>query len=583
MAVSRRLPPSAAAVNHALLLPPIIKRSRRMARQFIYFMTGLSKSYGAKKILDNVHLQFYPDAKIGVVGVNGAGKSTLLKIMAGVDQEFNGEAHPADGAKVGYLPQEPELDPNKTVFENAAEGVQEIKDKVQEFNDVSMQMAEEYSDELMEKMSALQEEIDALDAWDIDSKVEMAMEALRCPPGDWPVTELSGGEKRRVALAKLLLSKPDLLLLDEPTNHLDAESVAWLENYLRNFPGAVVLVTHDRYFLDNVTGWILELDRAKGIPYEGNYSGWLQQKAKRMAQEEREEAKRHKTLDRELEWINQGQKARQAKSKARIQSYEKLRDQVGAEGVSTAQIQIPPGPRLGGVVIEAEGLKKAFGEKLLVDGLDFKLPPGGIVGIVGPNGAGKTTLFKMLTGQDQPDEGTIRLGDTVKLGYIDQTRENLTDTNSVWEEISGGLDIIQLGEKREVNSRAYCTWFNFKGGDQQKKVGDLSGGERNRVQLAKMLKEGANLLLLDEPTNDLDVDTLRELEAALDEFAGCAVVISHDRWFLDRIATHILAFEGNSHVEWFEGNFEDYIEDKKRRLGPDADIPKRIQYRKMER
>ncbi len=554
-----------------------------MARQFIYFMTGLSKSYGAKKILDNVHLQFYPDAKIGVVGVNGAGKSTLLKIMAGVDQEFNGEAHPADGAKVGYLPQEPELDPNKTVFENAAEGVQEIKDKVQEFNDVSMQMAEEYSDELMEKMSALQEEIDALDAWDIDSKVEMAMEALRCPPGDWPVTELSGGEKRRVALAKLLLSKPDLLLLDEPTNHLDAESVAWLENYLRNFPGAVVLVTHDRYFLDNVTGWILELDRAKGIPYEGNYSGWLQQKAKRMAQEEREEAKRHKTLDRELEWINQGQKARQAKSKARIQSYEKLRDQVGAEGVSTAQIQIPPGPRLGGVVIEAEGLKKAFGEKLLVDGLDFKLPPGGIVGIVGPNGAGKTTLFKMLTGQDQPDEGTIRLGDTVKLGYIDQTRENLTDTNSVWEEISGGLDIIQLGEKREVNSRAYCTWFNFKGGDQQKKVGDLSGGERNRVQLAKMLKEGANLLLLDEPTNDLDVDTLRELEAALDEFAGCAVVISHDRWFLDRIATHILAFEGNSHVEWFEGNFEDYIEDKKRRLGPDADIPKRIQYRKMER
>ncbi|MEM6746369.1 MAG: energy-dependent translational throttle protein EttA [Pseudomonadota bacterium] len=554
-----------------------------MARQFIYFMTGLSKSYGAKKILDNVHLQFYPDAKIGVVGVNGAGKSTLLKIMAGVDQEFNGEAHPAEGAKVGYLPQEPELDPNKTVFENAAEGVQEIKDKVQAFNDVSMQMAEEYSDELMEKMSALQEEIDALDAWDIDSKVEMAMEALRCPPGDWPVTELSGGEKRRVALAKLLLSKPDLLLLDEPTNHLDAESVAWLENYLRNFPGAVVLVTHDRYFLDNVTGWILELDRAKGIPYEGNYSGWLQQKAKRMAQEEREEAKRHKTLDRELEWINQGQKARQAKSKARIQSYEKLRDQVGQEGVSTAQIQIPPGPRLGGVVIEAEGLKKAFGEKLLVDGLDFKLPPGGIVGVVGPNGAGKTTLFKMLTGQDEPDAGSIRLGDTVKLGYIDQTRENLTDTNTVWEEISGGLDIIQLGEKREVNSRAYCTWFNFKGGDQQKKVGDLSGGERNRVQLAKMLKEGANLLLLDEPTNDLDVDTLRELEAALDEFAGCAVVISHDRWFLDRIATHILAFEGNSHVEWFEGNFEDYIEDKKRRLGPDADVPKRIQYRKMER
>ncbi|MEM1409124.1 MAG: energy-dependent translational throttle protein EttA [Pseudomonadota bacterium] len=554
-----------------------------MARQFIYFMQGLTKSYGAKKILDNVHLQFYPDAKIGVVGVNGAGKSTLLKIMAGVDQEFSGESYAADGAKVGYLPQEPELDPNKTVFENAAEGVADIKAKVEEFNAVSMQLAEDYTDELMEKMSALQEEIDALDAWDIDSKVDMAMEALRCPPGDWPVTDLSGGEKRRVALARLLLAKPDLLLLDEPTNHLDAESVAWLENYLRNFPGAVVLVTHDRYFLDNVTGWILELDRAKGIPYEGNYSSWLQQKAKRMAQEEREEAKRQRTLDREIEWINQGQKARQAKSKARIQAYEKLRDQAANENVSTAQIQIPPGPRLGGVVIEAEGLKKAFGDKLLIDGLDFQLPPGGIVGVVGPNGAGKTTLFKMLTGKEDPDAGSIRLGDTVKLGYIDQTRENLTDSNSVWEEISGGLDIVKLGEKREVNSRAYCTWFNFKGGDQQKKVGDLSGGERNRVQLAKMLKEGANLLLLDEPTNDLDVDTLRELEAALDEFAGCAVVISHDRWFLDRIATHILAFEGDSHVEWFEGNFEDYIEDKKRRLGPDADVPRRIQYRKIER
>ncbi|NRA31168.1 MAG: energy-dependent translational throttle protein EttA, partial [Parvularculaceae bacterium] len=554
-----------------------------MARQFIYFMQGLTKSYGAKKILDNVYLQFYPDAKIGIVGVNGAGKSTLLKIMAGVDQEFSGEAYAADGAKVGYLPQEPELDPNKTVFENAAEGVAEIKAKVQEFNDVSMELAENYTDELMEKMSALQEEIDALDAWDIDSKVEMAMEALRCPPGDWPVTDLSGGEKRRVALAALLLSKPDLLLLDEPTNHLDAESVAWLENYLRNFPGAVVLVTHDRYFLDNVTGWILELDRAKGIPYEGNYSGWLQQKAKRMEQEEREEAKRGKTLSRELEWINQGQKARQAKSKARIQAYEKLRDQASNDSVSTAQIQIPPGPRLGGVVIQAEGLKKAYGDKLLINGLDFELPPGGIVGVVGPNGAGKTTLFKMLTGKENPDEGSIRLGETVKLGYIDQTRENLTDTNNVWEEISGGLDIIQLGEKREVNSRAYCTWFNFKGGDQQKKVGDLSGGERNRVQLAKMLKEGSNLLLLDEPTNDLDVDTLRELEAALDEFAGCAVVISHDRWFLDRIATHILAFEGDSHVEWFEGNFEDYIEDKKRRLGPDADVPRRIKYRKAER
>ncbi|MEE4208195.1 MAG: energy-dependent translational throttle protein EttA, partial [Parvularcula sp.] len=407
-----------------------------MARQFIYFMHGLSKSYGAKKILDNVHLQFYPDAKIGIVGVNGAGKSTLLKIMAGVDQEFSGEAYPAEGAKVGYLPQEPQLDPTKTVFENAAEGVAPIKAKVQEFNDISMQLAEDYSDELMEKMSALQEEIDALDAWDIDSRVEMAMEALRCPPGDWPVDKLSGGEKRRVALAKLILEKNDLLLLDEPTNHLDAESVAWLENYLRNFPGAVVLVTHDRYFLDNVTGWILELDRAKGIPFEGNYSSWLQQKAKRMAQEEREENKRQKTLDRELEWINQGQKARQAKSKARIQSYEKLRDQAANDQVSTAQIQIPAGPRLGGKVIEADHLKKAFGDKLLIEDLTFELPPGGIVGVIGPNGAGKTTLFRMLTGKDEPDEGSIKLGETVKLGYIDQTRENLTDSNTVWQEIS---------------------------------------------------------------------------------------------------------------------------------------------------
>ncbi len=554
-----------------------------MARQFIYHMHGLTKSYGAKKILDNVHLQFYPDAKIGVVGVNGAGKSTLRRIMAGVDTEFTGEAYVADGAKVGYLPQEPALDETKTVFENAAEGVAEIKAKVQEFNDVSMQLAEDYTDELMEKMSALQEEIDALDAWDIDSKVERAMEALRCPPGDWAVDKLSGGEKRRVALARLLLAKPDLLLLDEPTNHLDAESVHWLENYLVNFPGAVVLITHDRYFLDNVTGWILELDRAKGIPYEGNYSSWLEQKAKRLEQEQREDDKRQKTLDRELKWINQGQKARQAKSKARIQSYEELANKAAAEQVSTAQIQIPPGPRLGGIAIEAEGLKKAFGDKLLYEDVSFKLPPGGIVGIIGPNGAGKTTLFRIITGQDQPDEGTIKIGETVKMGYIDQTRENLTDSNTVWEEISGGLDIIKLGEKREVNSRAYCTWFNFKGGDQQKKVGDLSGGERNRVQLAKMLKEGANMLLLDEPTNDLDVDTLRELEAAIDNFPGCAVVISHDRWFLDRIATHILAFEGDSHVEWFEGNFEDYLEDKKRRLGPDADIPKRVKYRKVER
>ena len=554
-----------------------------MARQFIYHMNGLTKSYGAKKILDDIHLQFYPDAKIGIVGVNGAGKSTLLKIMAGVDTEFSGDARVADGATVGYLAQEPQLDEAKTVYENAAEGLSHLQAKVDEFNAVSMALAEDYTDELMEKMSALQEEIDAKDAWDIGSKVEVAMEALRCPPGDWPVDKLSGGEKRRVALTKLLLSKPDLLLLDEPTNHLDAESVAWLEKHLREYPGAVILVTHDRYFLDNVTGWILELDRGRGIPYQGNYSGWLEQKAARLAQESREEGKREETLKRELEWIQQGQKGRQAKSKARIQNYEALRDQAANENVGTAQIQIPPGPRLGGVVIEAEDLKKAFGEKILIDDLSFKLPPGGIVGVIGPNGAGKTTLFRMLTGQDSPDEGALKVGETVSMGYVDQTREDLTDTNTVYEEISGGNETVQLGDRREVNARAYCTWFNFKGADQQKKVGDLSGGERNRVQLAKMLKRGSNLLLLDEPTNDLDVDTLRELEAALDEFAGCAVVISHDRWFLDRIATHILAFEGDSHVEWFEGNFEAYIEDKKRRLGPDADVPRRIQYRRMER
>ena len=554
-----------------------------MARQFIYFMQGLSKSYsGGKKILENVHLQFYPDAKIGVVGVNGAGKSTLLRIMAGVDAEFNGEAYAAEGAKVGYLPQEPQLDPAKTVFENACEGVHEIKSKIEEFNAVSAELGENYSDDLMEKLSALQEEIDAADGWDIDSKVEMAMEALRCPPGDWPVEKLSGGEKRRVALARLLLSKPDLLLLDEPTNHLDAESVAWLENYLRNYEGAVILVTHDRYFLDNVTGWILELDRGRGIPHEGNYSSWLDAKRKRMAQEEREEGNRRKALDREADWIQASPKARQAKSKARINAYEELLNKSGKDDVGTAQIQIPAGPRLGGVVIEADHLSKAFGEKLLIDDLSFKLPPGGIVGVIGPNGAGKTTLFRMLTGQEAPDAGALRVGETVKMGYIDQTRENLDPNKNVWEEISGGLDIIQLG-KREIPSRAYVSWFNFRGGDQQKKVGSLSGGERNRVQLAKMLKEGSNLLLLDEPTNDLDVDTLRELENALNDFAGCAVVISHDRWFLDRIATHILAFEGDSHVEWFEGSFSDYMEDKKRRLGPDADVPSRIKYKPLTR
>lgn len=551
--------------------------------QYIYFMSGLSKQFtGGKKILEDIHLQFYPDAKIGVVGVNGAGKSTLLKIMAGVDQDFNGEAYAADGAKVGYLAQEPELDNSKNVFENVMEGVGEIKEKIDAFNAVSAELGENYTEELMEKMSKLQEEIDAADGWDIDSKIEMAMEALRCPPGDWAVDKLSGGEKRRVALARLLLSKPDLLLLDEPTNHLDAESVAWLEHHLREFPGAVVLVTHDRYFLDNVTGWILELDRAKGIPFEGNYSAWLEAKQKRLEQEQREEANRKKSVNREVEWIRASPKARQAKSKARINAYEELLNKAGKEEINTAQIQIPPGPRLGGVVIEAEGLKKAFGDKLLYEDLSFKLPPGGIVGVVGPNGAGKTTLFRMLTGDEQPDEGALRIGDTVKMGYVDQSREDLDPNKNVWEEISGGLDVIQLG-KREVPSRAYVGWFNFKGGDQQKKVGSLSGGERNRVQLAKMLTEGANLLLLDEPTNDLDVDTLRELEAALDDFAGCAVIISHDRWFLDRIATHILAFEGDSHVEWFEGNFEDYMEDKKRRLGPDADVPKRIKYKPLTR
>ncbi|HXI86163.1 MAG TPA: energy-dependent translational throttle protein EttA [Parvularculaceae bacterium] len=551
--------------------------------QYIYFMQGLTKAYsGGKKILENIYLQFYPDAKIGVVGVNGSGKSTLLKIMAGLDNEFSGEAYAADGAKVGYLAQEPELDPTKTVFENVLEGVGEIKAKLDEFNQVSTELGENYSDELMDRLSKLQEEIDALDAWDIDSKVEMAMDALRCPPGEAEVDKLSGGEKRRVALARLLLSKPDLLLLDEPTNHLDAESVAWLEHHLREFPGAVVLVTHDRYFLDNVTGWILELDRGRGIPYEGNYSSWVDQKRKRLEQEEREEANRKKTLDREVDWIRASPKARQAKSKARINAYEELLAKAGREGTGQAQIQIPSGPRLGGVVIEADHLKKGFGDRLLIDNLSFKLPPGGIVGVIGPNGAGKTTLFRMLTGQEQPDGGALRIGETAKMGYVDQSRDSLNASKNVWEEISGGLDVIQLG-KREVPSRAYVGWFNFKGGDQQKKVGNLSGGERNRVHLAKMLTEGANLLLLDEPTNDLDVDTLRELERALEDFAGCAVIISHDRWFLDRIATHILAFEGDSHVEWFEGNFADYMEDKKRRLGADADIPHRIKYKPLTR
>ncbi|MEQ1929661.1 MAG: energy-dependent translational throttle protein EttA [Parvularculaceae bacterium] len=551
--------------------------------QYIYFMQGLTKAYtGGKKVFENIHLQFYPDAKIGIVGVNGSGKSTLLRIMAGLDPEFTGEAYAAQGATIGFLQQEPQLDVSKTVFENVLEGVGETKAKIDEFNRIAAELGENYSDELMAEMAKLQEEIDALGAWDLDSKVEMAMEALRCPPGDWSVDKLSGGEKRRVALARLLLSKPDLLLLDEPTNHLDAESVAWLENHLKEYPGAVLLVTHDRYFLDHVTGWILELDRGRGIPYEGNYSSWVDQKRKRLAQEEREEASRQKTLDREVEWINASPKARQAKSKARFKAYDELLAKAGREEISNAQIQIPAGPRLGGVVVEAEGLGKAYGDKLLFEDLSFKLPPGGIVGVIGPNGAGKTTLFRMLTGQEKPDGGALRVGESVKIGYIDQSRDSLGANKNVWEEISGGLDVVKLGE-REMNSRAYVSWFNFKGGDQQKKVGNLSGGERNRVHLAKMLKEGANLLLLDEPTNDLDVDTLRELERALEDFAGCAVIISHDRWFLDRIATHILAFEGDSHVEWFEGNFADYMEDKKRRLGAEAEIPHRIKYKKLTR
>jgi ATP-binding cassette ChvD family protein len=553
-----------------------------MARQFIYHMRGLTKSYrGGKKVLENVHLSFYPDAKIGVVGVNGAGKSTLLRIMAGQDKDFTGEAWLAEGATAGYLPQEPQLDPAKDVWQNVIEGSADKK-LVDEFNAISMKLAEDYSDELMEQMTKLQEEIDVKNAWDIDSRIEMAMDALRCPPPDADVTRLSGGEKRRVALCRLLLSKPDLILLDEPTNHLDAESVDWLEHHLKDYPGAVILVTHDRYFLDNLTGWTLELDRGRGIPYEGNYSAWLEQKAKRMEQEGREEANTAKALARELDWIRASPKARQAKSKARVRAYEELASKAEKETVDTARITIPPGPRLGGVVVEAQGLSKGYGDRLLIENLDFKLPPGGIVGVIGPNGAGKTTLFRMIVGEEKPDAGTIRIGETVKLGYVNQSRDALDDHKTVWEEISGGLDVIDLGG-REVNSRAYVSTFNFKGVDQQKPVGKLSGGERNRVHLAKMLKTGANLFLLDEPTNDLDVETLAALEAALEDFPGCAVVISHDRFFLDRIATHILAFEGDSHVEWFEGNFADYLEDKKRRLGPNADIPHRLKYKKFAR
>jgi ATP-binding cassette ChvD family protein len=550
-----------------------------MAPQFIYHMHGLSKTYpGNRKVLEDINLSFYPDAKIGVLGVNGSGKSTLLRIMAGLDQEFTGEAWAAEGARVGYLQQEPELDPEKSVRENVMEGVAAQRAVLERYNE----LAANYSDESADEMTRLQDEIEAQGLWDLDSKIDQAMDALRCPPDGADVKSLSGGERRRVALCRLLLWQPELLLLDEPTNHLDAESVFWLEGHLRNYPGAILIVTHDRYFLDNVTGWILELDRGRGIPYQGNYSSWLGQKQKRLEQEGREEAAHQRTLARESEWIAASPRARQAKSKARYQRYEDLLAKAADKAPQTAQIVIPVAERLGQNVIDFTGLAKGFGDKLLIDDLTFRLPPGGIVGVIGPNGAGKTTLFRMITGQDQPDKGTIKIGESVTLGYVDQSRDALNGKASVWEEISGGLDQLQLG-RREVNSRAYCGAFNFKGADQQKKVGQLSGGERNRVHLAKMLKSGANVLLLDEPTNDLDVDTLRALEEALEDFAGCAVIISHDRWFLDRIATHILAFEDDSHVEWFEGNFQDYEEDKKRRLGIDSIIPHRIKYKQLTR
>jgi ATP-binding cassette ChvD family protein len=551
-----------------------------MARQFIYHMQGLSKAYaGGKKVLDNVHLSFYPDAKIGVLGPNGSGKSTLLKIMAGLDKEWNGEAWLADGATCGYLEQEPQLDASKSVLENVMEGVAAKKAILDEYN----ALMADYNDENAEKAGKIQDVIDSQNLWDLEVQVEQAMDALRCPPGDASIEKLSGGEKRRIALTRLLLAKPDLILLDEPTNHLDAESVNWLEHHLRDYPGAILIVTHDRYFLDNVTGWILELDRGRSIPYEGNYSAYLGQKAKRFSQEQREDAARVKVLEREAEWMGKSPAARQAKSKARIKAYDELLKINDARTQShTAQIIIPPGERLGDTVINVEGLSKAYSDRLLIDNLEFKLPPGGIVGIIGPNGAGKSTLFRMITGMEKPDKGSITIGPSVKLGYVDQSRDDLDPNATVWHEISGGNDLVTLG-KREMNSRAYVGAFNFKGGDQQQKVGTLSGGQRNRVHLAKMLKSGANVLLLDEPTNDLDTETLAALEEALEDFAGCAVVISHDRMFLDRLATHILAFEGDSHVEWFEGNFQDYEEDKKRRLGEDSVMPSRIKYKKFER
>ncbi len=547
--------------------------------QYVYHMDGLSKTYpGGKKCFENIRLSFLPGVKIGVVGVNGAGKSTLLRIMAGLDRDFAGEAWAAEGIRVGYLPQEPELDPSLSVRENVMLGVAAKKAKLDRFNELAMN----YSDETADEMAQLQDEIDSGNLWDLDAQIDVSMEALRCPPDDAQVDSLSGGEKRRVALCKLLLEAPEMLLLDEPTNHLDAETIAWLQTHLIQYPGTCLIVTHDRYFLDDITGWILELDRGRGIPYEGNYSAWLEQKAKRLEQEAREDKAKKRTLERELEWMRQSPRARQAKQKARIDRYNDLAQQSEREKVGRAQIIIPSGPRLGSKVIEVEGLAKHLGDKQLIENLTFTLPPGGIVGVIGPNGAGKTTLFRMLTGQETPDSGAITYGDTVELAYVDQSRDALDAGKTVWEEISDGLDIIQLGDA-EMNSRAYCSAFNFKGGDQQKKVGLLSGGERNRVHMAKLLRRGGNVLLLDEPTNDLDVETLRALEDALVDFAGCAVVISHDRFFLDRICTHILAFEGEAHVEWFEGNFEDYEEDKKRRLGPDAVEPKRIRYKKFAR
>jgi energy-dependent translational throttle protein EttA len=555
-----------------------------MSNEFIYTMQRLKKAYPGKEVIKDITLAFLPGAKIGVLGVNGAGKSTLLKIMAGIDTEFIGEAKPGKNVTVGYLAQEPQLDPDKTVKGNVEEGMREVRDLLKEFEAISMKLGEDMTPEEMEKLldkqAKLQDQIDASNAWEFDSMLERAMDALRCPPGESEVGHLSGGERRRVALCKILLEKPDLLLLDEPTNHLDAESVAWLEHHLHEYAGTVVAITHDRYFLDNVAGWILELDRGSGIPWKGNYSSWLDQKKKRLEVEEKQQSARQRTLERELDWVRQAPRARQAKSKARLKAYEELRAQADNEKIESVEIYIPPGPRLGNKVVEAKNLKKGYGDKLLFDDLSFILPPAGIVGIIGPNGAGKTTLFRMMTGQEKPDGGSIEIGETVKFAYVDQNRDALEADNSVWQEISEGYDSIDLGG-RSVNSRAYVGSFNFKGPDQQKRVGDLSGGERNRVHLAKLLKSGGNVLLLDEPTNDLDVDTLRALEDGILKFPGCVVVISHDRWFLDRICTHILAFEGDSRVTYFPGTYTDYAEDRKKRLGPDSEVPKRIKYRRL--